>query len=1062
MKNTFTRILLYSSLCIFVQLSLPDFAIAQSSTVSGTISDEDGGALPGVNVLVKGTTTGAITDIDGNYRISVPDQDATLIFSYIGYLSQEVPLNGRTTVNISLAEDVQSLEEVVVVGYGTKKKINLTGAVSVAGKEDLENRPVANVQQALQGVVSNLVIQPNAAGGEPGSDMNMSIRGLSTFEGSNAPFVLVDGIPMSINDIDPNDIESISVLKDVASTSIYGARAAYGVILITTKEGSKGSRISYSTNYAWSTPTVWPDLAGGTDWAHALNDARTNSGGTPFYPEEALDRLRQNLENPGSAPGMLPRPDGLDWDILNTGSRGVANDNIQDLILRDNAPRYKHSLAISGGNDRINYYVGGTYYNEQGLLTFGDESYDRLTLDAKVGAKATEWLDINFRAKYKQEDENFPWNQNFGRAWYMNWIGKLKPGTPAKYDGTDIWTRQTRVEEWRNVRQTIADNQIVLSPELVFEPIEGWVTNVRLNYRANQIEDTRFAKQFSWVRPTGQVDLIPENRAQTQYRNAVNTNTYLSPNIWSTYTNQFGKHSLEAMVGFQQEEYNYSNVGARSVYLLSDAVPALSTAVGEQLVTDEIGHWAIRSYFGRLNYRFAEKYLLEVNFRADGSSRFNSENRWGYFPSASAGWIISEENFFPKTNVINTLKLRGSYGSLGNQNVDNYLYIPTLPVQQTNFWLFGGDRAWTVGAPNLSSVNLTWETVSTLDLGLDAALFDDRLNVMFGVYESVTSNLVGPGRPLPAALGTTVPKRNEGEINTRGWELELSWRNTVSSDFKYQIKGQLSDYRSKVVNYTNPTRLIDRPYNGQIMGEIWGLTYDGHYQSDADVSEHGVDQSFIWSGAWTPGDFKYKDLNGDGRVDIGDNTFDNPGDLSVIGNTTPRFVYGFSLGAEWRNFDASVFFQGTGKRDWAFAGTSASVFRGPAGGPMHNNVLEEHLDYWRDETSALGANPDAYFPKPYAQYFGQNAKNYSYPTDHLMQDASFLRLKNLQIGYSLPRFLAEKVWMSNARIYVSGENLLTFTNLMFFDPEALQGRWYGAGDSYPLSKTWSVGLNVNF
>lgn len=1062
MKNTFTGILTYSLFCIMIQISLADTVLAQSNTVNGKITDETGVGLPGVNVLAKGTTTGAITDIDGNYRISVSDENATLIFSYIGYLSREVPVNGRSTINVVLEEDIQSLEEVVVVGYGTKKKINLTGAVSVAGKEDLENRPVGNVQQALQGVVSNLVIQPNAAGGEPGSDMSMSIRGLSTFEGSNAPFVLVDGIPMNINDIDPNDIESISVLKDAASTSIYGARAAYGVILITTKEGSQGSRISYSTNYAWSTPTVWPDLARGTDWAHALNDARTNSGGTPFYPEEALNRLRQNLENPGSAPGMLPRPDGLDWDILNTGSRGVANDNIQDLILRDNAPRYKHSLALSGGNETINYYVAGTYYSEQGLLTFGDESYNRLTLDAKVGAKATEWLDINFRAKYKQEDENFPWNQNFGRAWYMNWIGKLKPGTPAKYDGTDIWTRQTRVEEWRNVRQTIDDNQIVLSPELVFEPIEGWVTNVRLNYRANQIEDTRYAKQFPWVRPNGQVDLIPENRAQTQYRNAVNTNTYLSPNIWSTYTNTFGKHNIEAMVGFQQEEYNYSNVGAQSVYLLSDAVPALSTAVGEQLVSDEIGHWAIRSYFGRLNYRFAEKYLLEVNFRADGSSRFDEDNRWGYFPSASAGWIISEENFFPKTNVINTLKLRGSYGSLGNQNVDNYLYIPTLPVQQTNFWLFGGNRAWTVGAPNLSSVNLTWETVSTLDLGIDAAMFDDRLNVMFGVYESVTSNLVGPGRPLPAVLGAPVPKRNEGEINTRGWELELSWRNSIGSDFNYQIKGQLSDYQSKVVNYTNPTRLIDRPYNGQIMGEIWGLTYDGHYQSDTDVAEHGVDQSFIWSGAWTPGDFKYRDLNGDGSVNIGDNTADNPGDLSVIGNTTPRYVFGFSLGAEWRNFDASLFFQGTGKRDFAFAGNSASVFRGPAGGPMHNNVLEEHLDYWRDESSALGANPNAYFPKPYAQYFGQNAKNYSYPTDHLMQDASFLRLKNLQIGYSLPRFLAEKVWMSNARIYVSGENLLTFTNLMFFDPEALQGRWYGAGDSYPLSKSWSVGLNVNF
>jgi len=403
------------------------------------VTDQNTGAgLPGVNVLVKGTTTGTITDIDGNYSIEVPDEDETLVFSSIGYTTMEVAVAGRTTVNVSLEEDIQSLEEVVVVGYGTRKKINLTGAVSVADKEALDNRPVGNVQQALQGVVSNLVIQPNAAGGEPGSDMDMSIRGLASFEGSSAPFVLVDGIPMNINDVDPNDIESISVLKDAASTSIYGARAAYGVILITTKRGSGRAKINYSTNYGWSTPTVWPELAGGTAWAHALNDARTNAGGTPFYPEEAINRLKQNLANPGSAPGMLPTPDGLNWDILNTGSRGVANDNIQDLILRDNAPRFKHSLAVSGGTDKINYYVAGTYYSEKGLLTFGDESYNRLTLDAKVGAQATDWMQVNFLAKYKQEDENFPWNQNFGRAWYINWIGKLKPGTPAKYAGTDI------------------------------------------------------------------------------------------------------------------------------------------------------------------------------------------------------------------------------------------------------------------------------------------------------------------------------------------------------------------------------------------------------------------------------------------------------------------------------------------------------------------------------------------------------------------------------------------------------------------------------------------------
>jgi len=1039
----------------------------QQKTITGTITEKSGQPLPGVTVLVKGTTTGAVTDVDGNYSLpNVPD-DATLLFSFVGMLTQEVPVGTQTKIDIVMVADAIGIEEVVAVGYGTKKKINLTGSVSVADKEQIENRPVSNVQQALQGLVPNLIISPNLAGGEPGAEMSMSIRGLTSFEGSSDPYVLVDGIPMGINDIDPNDVESISVLKDAASTSIYGARAAYGVILITTKKGETGSRISYSGNYGVSTPTIWPQLAGGMDWAHALNDARTNSGGSPFYPEEALERLRKNLDNPGSAPGMLPRTDGLDWDILNTGSKGVANDGINDLLVRDWAPKMKHNLSISGGNENINYYLSGSYFDEQGLLTFGEETFERYNVDAKIAAKVNSWMNISFLAKYKVGKENFPWNQNYGRRWYINWIGKLKPGTPVKYEGTDIWTKQTRVEEWKSLREIVKDNQLVISPRIVLEPIKGWVTNIELNYRTNKIENTRYAKQYPWVRPSGEIAYVPENRSQTQYRNSISTNSYLSPNIYTTYTKDFGAHKFQVLAGYQQEIYKYSNLDAESVYLLSDAVPSISTAVGEKLVTDQIGHWATQSFFGRLNYSFADKYLLEVNIRADGSSRFENDERWGVFPSVSAGWIISEENFFPETSQINLLKIRASYGTLGNQSVANYLYIPTLPVQQTSFWLFGNERAWTVGSPNLTSVNLTWEQVATTDFGIDAAFFDSRLGMSFGVYESRTTELVGPGEPLPAVLGTAVPKKNAGEIKTRGWELEVSWKNSVNQDFSYEIRGILSDYKSTVVSYTNPTKLLpnfvdDRYYDGQTLGEIWGLATNGYYQSEQDVQNYGIDQSYVYSGSWYPGDFKYKDLNGDDAIDVGMNTFDDHGDKKILGNTTPRYIYGLNLSAKWKNVDVAVFFQGTAKRDWAFVGTSASVFRGPANGPMHSNVREEHLDYWRDESSALGANPDAYFPAPYAQYFGQNGKNFRFATDHLLQDASYIRLKNLQIGYSLPKNIAQKVLMSSARIYVSGENLFTITDMILFDPEALEGRWYGAGDAYPLSKTWSIGVNLNF
>ncbi|NHE56653.1 SusC/RagA family TonB-linked outer membrane protein [Cyclobacterium plantarum] len=1040
-------------------------ALLADIQVSGTVKDDSGDPLPGASVTVAGTTLGTVTDIDGKYTLEV-DENATLIFSFIGFEPQEVAVGNQSQIDITLQANLSSLNEVVVVGYGTKKKINLTGAVSTARGEDMANRPVTNVQQAMQGLVSNLVIQPNTAGGEPGADMAMTIRGLASFEGNTAPFVLVDGVPMGINDIDPNDIESVSVLKDAASTSIYGARAAYGVILITTKKGSKGSRISYSTNAGFSSPTIWPELQGGTAWAHALNDARTNFGASPFYPEEAIARLEQNLANPGSAPGMLPNASGDNWDILNTGTMGVANDGIRDLIMKNNSFRVKHNLSISGGNETMNYYLSGGMYDEEGLLRFGDESFSRFNVDAKIGAKVTDWMNLDLFVKYKSENEDFPWNQNFGRAWYMNWIGKIKFGTPAKYPGTDIWTQQTNVEAWRRVRQTITDNQLVLSPKIEIKPIEGWVTTVQLNYTSTQVEDTRTSLQYPWVRPGdgtnfagGDVEFIPQNRESTEYHNELRRNTYLSPNIYSSYSRILGNHDLQLMVGYQQEEYTFSNLGARSFFLLSDAIPSISTAVGDQLVNDGIGHWSTRSFFGRFNYIFDEKYLLEVNMRTDGSSRFEEDERWGFFPSVSAGWILSEENFMSSSGLFDLLKLRGSYGTLGNQDVANYLFIPTMPINQTNNWLFGNQRAWTVRAPNLNSVNLSWETVSTLDLGIDASLMNNRLGVSFGVYETRTSDLVGPGQPLPAVLGSTVPKRNEGEIKTRGWELELSWKNQVSPDFRYEIRGQLADYRSTVVDYNNPTGLLNTFYPGQDLNEIWGYRYDGHFQTEAEINE-GVDQSFIYSGLWRTGDFRYKDLNGDGKIDIGNNTVGDPGDLEIIGNTTPRYTYGFNLNAQYKNFDVSVFFQGVAKRDWTFG--NSSVFRGPAAGPMHNNVLEDHMDYWRDETSALGANPDAYFPRPYAQFFGENAKNYGTPTDHLIQNAAYLRLKNLQIGYSLPQKIAEKVLLTNARIFVSGENLLTFTDLMFFDPEALAGRWYGAGDAYPLSTTMSAGLNLNF
>jgi len=1037
--------------------------ILQQLTVIGTITDsQTGEAIPGVNVVVKGTTIGAITDATGNYSLTVPGRNVTLVFSFIGYTHQEIPLDGRATLNVSLVSEMTGLEEVVVIGYGTQKKVNVTGAISVVSKAEMEERPVATVQQALQGLAPNLSITPSNAGGEPGATMNMNIRGLTSFSGSNAPYVLVDGIPMEINDIDPSDIESVSILKDAASASIYGARAAYGVILITTKTGKDnktGVNVSYSTNYAWARPLNVPRLVDAMTFALVANDAAINQKLTPWYNADALARLAQNIANPGSAPVMYGKPDGLTWDFAAMGLGTADNTDWYSILYKDYARRAKHNLSVSGATEKIDYYLSAGYYGEDGLLRYGDEYFDRYNFDVKINAQATSWARISTLFKYNYSVQEFPWQQEMGRGRIYDMASKLKPTMPAKYPGTDIWTQESRIAEWQAERDRTISRQVVISPRIVLEPVKGWVTNIELNYTSNDDRQTLTAKQYFWVRPNG--ELAPGlAKASTSYRPRTNSDEYLSPIVYSSYTRSFGKHNLTLLAGYQQELFKYFNVSADALYLLSDEIPSVNTAVGTKTVSDGVGHWSTQSAFGRLNYNYDEKYFLEANFRADGSSRFELGKRWGYFPSVSAGWVVSKEKFFPLKQQIDLFKLRASYGSLGNQNVANYLYIPTMPINQSN-WLFGDQRLWTVASPNLASVNLTWEEVNTLDFGMDIGLLKDRISGSFDWYEARTTNLVGPGNAVPVLLGTGVPSENSGEVRTRGWELELKWKDKIG-DLYYEIGGVLSDNLSVVTKYNNPSKVLSTYYEGMVLGELWGYETAGLFQSAEDITNWGIDQSYLWAGPWEPGDLKYVDQNGDKKINIGTNTLDDHGDRKVIGNERPRFLYGFNAGASWKGFDLSVFFQGIGKLDLYIVEIyNGNVYRGPANGPMHMMVYEEHLDYWRDNTSPLGANPNAYFAKPYSVFDGNNSKNYGRPTTQYLPSGAYLRLKNLQLGYTIPRSITRKVLISNAKIYLSIENLLTFSKLLILDPESTGGR-NGDGRIYPISRLYSIGINVNF
>jgi TonB-linked SusC/RagA family outer membrane protein len=873
--------------------------------------------------------------------------------------------------------------------------------------------------------------------------------------------VLVDGIPMGINDIDPNDIETISVLKDAASSAIYGARAANGVILITTKTGKdsrSGANVSYNTNFAFSSPLNLPEMADPMTFALAMNDAARNIGTSPWYTADALDRLAKNIANPGSAVEMYGKADGLTWDIGAMGLGAAAVTDWYGIYFKKFSTRQKHNLSVSGATGMIDYYLSTGFYDEQGLFKAWDDSYNRYNFDGKISAQATPWMKISTFFKYNNDKQDFPWAAD-GRARMYDLITKIKPTMPAKYPGTDIWTQEGRVEERRKTRDVTTGRQFVLSPRISLEPVKGWVTNVEVNYIVNSDRNVKTDLQAPWVRPNGEITYAP-TKETTKFIPTLNTNEYLSPTAYSSYTRSFGKHNVSVLAGYQQEVYKYFNLAANAQYLLSDAIPSVSTAVGTKTVTDGQGHWATQSAFGRLNYNFDEKYLIEVNFRADGTSRFEPGEQWGNFPSVSAGWVLSKENFYPLTGLIDYFKIRASYGSLGNQNVANYLYVPTMPISQS-LWLFGNQRLWTVGTPNLTSIDLTWEKVSTFNVGTDFRLLNDRLSGTFDWYEAYTTDLVGPGPAVPAVLGAAVPRTNSGEIRTRGWDLELSFKNNVR-DFYYSISGVLSDNISVVTKYNNPTGVLSTYFVGQRLGDLWGFYTAGLFQTAEEIAGW-ADQQAVLAGTWRTGDVKYVDQNGDGKVDRGTNTVDDHGDLRIMGNERPRFSYGFNLSASWKGIDLSAFFQGIGKLDqWISEADNGNYFRGNANGPLHATVLKQHVDYWRDDTSPLGANPNAYFAKPYSVFTGENNKNYQTPNDRYMQNGSYLRLKNLQLGYSIPKSITQKVSISNLKVYVSAENILTFTKMMIFDPEATVRGGIGDAKIYPLAKAYSIGLNINF
>ncbi len=1043
-------------------------AIQQAGKCTGIVKDATGESIIGASVVVKGTRNGTMTGADGDFSLSSVQKGQTIVVSFVGYLTKEVKWTGQP-LHITLQEDSKTLDEVVVVGYGTQKKVNVTGAVSMVGAEAIESRPVANVSQALQGAVPGLNLTTTSNGGDLNSNMNINIRGTGSIgNGSNDnPLILIDGIEGDLNLLNPNDIESISVLKDAASASIYGSRAAFGVLLVTTKSGKAGKvRVTYSGDVRFSTATQLPKMANSLEWATYFNEANRNAGGSNIFSDETIENIKKYMNGEFTDPskpeyyGTTANTSNGKWN--NYGS-AFANTDWFKEHYKKNVPSTQHNLSLSGGNEKVNWSVSGSFLLQNGLIRHGHDQMNRYTLNSKINAELAKWARVEYSTKWTRKDYTKP--QYLTGLFFHN-IARRWPSCPVK-DPNGNWMAEMEIYELEDGGKYNENNDdFTQQLKFILTPLKGWniyaegamrLSNTKATTNKIPIYNYNVANE-PMARDSGYG--LDSYVYDQRYHN-----NYYAVNVYSDYTRSFGKHNGKVLAGVNYERYANDNIWASGTTLTTVTKPYLSQTQDNNKNGD--GYWnrATAGYFGRLNYDYDGRYLAEFNIRYDGSSRFLADKRWAWFPSVSLGWNIARESFFEDlSKTINTLKLRGSWGQLGNTS-SNYssfwdwypFYQQQSVSSQNSNWLINGQQQNTASLPSIVNASMTWETVETWDIGFDFGAFNNRLTGTFDWYSRTTKDMIGPAPILGSVLGTDAPRTNNCDMRTTGWELEISWRDQIR-DFKYGARLNLSDNRSKILTYPYDgdfnNQSISSYYNGKYIGEIWGYETEGIAQSDEEMNAWLANNNPNWGSNWQAGDIMYRDLNGDGVVSSGASTLGDHGDLKRIGNTSPRYRIGLNLDAEYKGFDFSIFFQGVLKRDWMF-GTSDPYFWGAQGNMWQSCVFKEHLDYWTPE------NTSAYYPRP---YMGGINKNHQAQTRYL-QSAAYLRCKNIQFGYTLPQTLVSKAGISNCRIYLSCDNLFTITGLSsVYDPEAFgsYNNYGSSGKTYPMQRTFSIGVNLSF
>ena len=1059
--------------------------------VTGTVLDKaTDEPIIGASVIVKGTSIGTITDFDGKFTIEAATGQYLQV-SYIGYETYEQRVAPNNDMyRITLAEATSELDEVVVVGYGSQKKVNLTGAVSVVDQKDIVGRPTPNMATALQGLDPALNLTMSSGG--PGSGYSFNIRGVASINNSSTtqPLVLVDGVEMDLARVNSNDIESVSILKDASASAIYGSKAAAGVILVTTKSGKSGlaPQVTVDVKAGWKAPTTEQNFIKQGFWSAYISDIfmrqHTKTAMTTYTEADYAElwmRLNDETEDP-ERPWVVTQTDG--------SYKYYANFDWYDQLYNSNRPMQDYNISLKGGNDRINYFVSGRYFMEDGMFKQQTDRWHQVSQRAKVNINIKPWLHYGVNFSFFSSKYTYPGTESsrelfrVGSLHAMAYIPATNPDGTAVYLNPWIYSGTGTVGDGMSAlllngkhKNVNTNREMVLQNTLTFDITKNLTLNADYSFKWRLKEITNRSVKVPYSCKEGVTDYIDNFRSVNSYHQQLARYQTHNYNVYLSWTPNWDRHYLAVTAGYNGEMYRYHSLEAERLDLMTEDLSSFNFAKGEVTeLSESIKTYATNGFFARVNYNWAERYLFELSVRADASSRFAPGYRWAVTPAGSFGWRMSEEPFWENiSDWWTNAKIRLSAGQLANQMTGYYDYIQSVSADgmfEQEITLDGSTILSYATEADPNAGTLTWEKMTTYDAGIDMAWLNNRLMLTGDIYMRNTEGMLNTGTALPSVYGATDPKQNSANMSTKGWELSVTWRDqhkVAGKTFRYEVGGGVGNYKTVITKYNNPEKLLSTYYEGQVLGEIWGYEIDGLFASWDEVNDYTAVINAVESEVYTdivkevnsaapgihPGDVRYVDLNNDGKITSGNSTVDNPGDRRVIGNKLPRYNYNFHVSADWYGVDFSLYFQGVGRQDW-YPSTEATTFWGPYSRPYQGFMPENFMSYvWSED------NPDAYFPR-YRAYEALGTANSLGPANtRYLQNIGYLRLKNVTIGYTLPCW--KKVF-SDFRIYFSAENPWYWSPLQKYcrsiDPESANAS--SQAITYGFAKSFTFGITATF